>query len=188
MKMEIYYGKKNGKTENWLGNKMDYKQLLILRLSNLTEWKSEAEMIIPEEMRRDFDWAKTCEFLGDGKYILRRYWEHGHPSWKEEYQNGQKHGLSFGWYENGHPYRKKEYQNGQLHGLSVWYYENGHPECKTEFQNGQLHGLSVWYYENGHPECKIEYQNGLRHGKCVELSSDGTIYRETEYRKGQEIR
>ena len=95
-------------------NYKNYKDLLILRLSNLTKWKNEKEMIIPEEMRGDFDWAKTCEFLGDGKYILCRCWRNGRPAWKEEYQNNQKHGLSFGWHKNGQPRWKEEYQNGKL--------------------------------------------------------------------------
>jgi len=93
---------------------MNYKQLLILKLSNLTKWKNETEMYIPEDMRRDFDWAKTCEFLGDRKYILYRYWKNGHLYRKTEYQNGLKHGLDLSWYPDGQPDWKVEYQNGRL--------------------------------------------------------------------------
>ena len=93
--------------------KINYKQLLILSLSNITEWKNEREMIIPKEMREDFGLANTCEILGDGKYILRNYYESGQLCWKEEYRNGQQHGFDLGWYENGQMWWKEEYQNGR---------------------------------------------------------------------------
>jgi len=91
---------------------MNYKQLLILRLSGTIEWKSEAEMIIPKEMRKDFDYSHTCEFLGDGKYILRGYWENGNKHWEAEYQNGLLHGFNLGWYKNGRLHWKIKHQNG----------------------------------------------------------------------------
>ena len=92
---------------------MNYKQLLILRLSHLTEWLNEKEMLIPEEMREDFGWAETCEFLeASGKYVLRSYWGNGRLGWKTEYQNSRRHGVSLGWFENGQLNWKCEYQNG----------------------------------------------------------------------------
>jgi len=94
---------------------MNYKDLLILRLSNLTEWKNEKEMIIPEEMRKDFRWATSCEFLGDGKYILRDYRENGNKRWEDEYQNGQLHGRSIDWKRDGNKLCEQEYNNGKLH-------------------------------------------------------------------------
>ena len=93
---------------------MNYKQLLILSLSNITKYKNEAEMIIPEEMREDFGWHQTCELLGDGKYILRRYWENGQPAWKEEYQNGRRHGRAILWWEDGNKRWEDEWKNGKF--------------------------------------------------------------------------
>ena len=137
-----------------------YKKLLILRLSNLTEWKNEAEMIIPEEMRGDFNDAETCEFLGDGKCILRRYWENGQTRWKKEYQNGKSHRLSLGWYKNGQQWWKTEWQNGKLHGVALGWWENGHTRWKIEYQNGLKHGVALGWYKNGQQWWKTEYKNG----------------------------
>ena len=95
---------------------MNYKQLLILRLSNLTEWKNETEMIIPEDMRGYFGWADTCEFLGDGRYILRGYYECGQLHREVEYRNGKLHGMDIGWHKNGRLWWKMEYQNGESVG------------------------------------------------------------------------
>jgi len=117
---------------------MNYKQLLILRLSNLTEWKNEKEMIIPEEMRDSFWCAETCEFLGDGKYILYRYYKNGQLHHRIEYQNNQLHGLYIGWYEDGSRRWQSEYQNNQLHGLSIGWYEDGDLLWKEEWKNGKL--------------------------------------------------
>ena len=98
---------------------MNYKQLLILRLSNLTKWKNDEEMIIPEEMRRDFDWTNTCEFLGDGKYILRDYYNNGNKYYKAEYRNGQQHGESILWLMNGKKWHHYKHQDGELIGSMI---------------------------------------------------------------------
>jgi len=140
---------------------MNYKQLLILRLSNLTEWKNEREMIIPEEMRKDFGWAHTCEFLDDGKYILRCYYKGGHRQRETECQNGQRHGLDFYWYKDGQLYWKIEYQNGQSHGVGLGWWESGQPKWKTEFQNNLKHGFSIGWHENGQQWWEAEYKNGV---------------------------
>ena len=138
-----------------------YKQLLILRLSNLTEWKNENEMLIPEEMRGDFDWAETCEFLGDGRYILREYWKNGWLGWKTEYQNGQRHGKDiYWWWKNGNKRWEREYQNDQRHGKDIYWWENGNKLWETEYQNGQLHGRSFGWRESGIKHLENEYQNG----------------------------
>ena len=117
---------------------IDYKQLLVLRLSHLTEWLNENEMIVPEEMHGDFNYGETCEFLGDGKYILRDYYESGQLCWKAEYQNGQRHGLDLGWWESGQQWWKEEWQNNQQHGLSIEWLEDGKKRLKEEWENGKL--------------------------------------------------
>ena len=139
---------------------MNYKQLLILRLSNLTEWLNEKEMYIPGEMHRDFNYAETCEFLGDGKYILRDYWKNGHLYWKREYHNGQIHGTNLGWHENGQPHWKAEYQNGLVHGLYLGWWENGNKRWEDEYQDGQQHGRTVEWNKSGYLYREEEYQNG----------------------------
>ena len=117
---------------------MNYKDLLILKLCHLTEWKNEKEMIIPEEMCGDFGWEETCEFLGDGKYIFRRYCENGQPRLKVDCQNGQRHGFSLGWWKDGQPKWKTEYQNGLRHGKDTWWCKDGSKWVEAEYQNGEF--------------------------------------------------
>jgi len=74
---------------------MNYKQLLILRLSNLTEWLNETEMIIPEEICEDFGWFDTCEFLGDGKYILRSYHTYSYIVWETKWESERCYSLAY---------------------------------------------------------------------------------------------
>jgi len=91
-----------------------YKDLLIFSLSNIAEWKSEVEMIIPEEMRKDFYGADTCEFLGDRKYILRLYWENGNKRWEIGCKNEYAHGRYIRWCKKGYKSWETEYLNGKL--------------------------------------------------------------------------
>jgi len=123
---------------------MNYKQLLILSLSNITKYKNEAEMIIPEEMREDFGWHQTCELLGDGKYILRRYWKSGNKLWEKECQNNQQHGQSMGWYESGNRHWKIEYQNGLIHGKETWWSGDGIKWYEAEYENGNRLGITFY--------------------------------------------
>jgi len=116
---------------------VNYKDLLILRLSSIVEWKNEREMIIPEEMHRGFSWYDTCEFLGDGKYILRDYYKNGSPRRKEEYQNEQQHGFDLGWWPSGRPYWKIEYQNRLRHGYTIYWDESGNKYIDEEYKNGR---------------------------------------------------
>jgi len=148
------------KTESEYYRMIDYKELLILRLSHLTEWKNETEMIIPEEMCGDFLRDNTCEFLGDRKYIIRSYYENGRPARKAEYQNGLRHGLSIGWRENGDKYWEREYQNDQRYRKYIGWHTNGNKYWEDEYQNDQLHGRSVDWDKNGNKISEMEYQNG----------------------------
>jgi antitoxin component YwqK of YwqJK toxin-antitoxin module len=104
--------------------------------------------------------------IGENKYIVRGYWRNGNKCkngnkwWEREYQNGQFHGKSFGWYENGSKRWEEEYRNGQPHGKWIDWYENGNKEWECEYQNGQPHGKWIDWYENGNKEWEREYQNG----------------------------
>jgi len=95
-------------------------------------------MIIPKEMREDFDWCETCEFLGDGKYILRLCWENGHLRWKREYQNDLKHGEDITWWSNGNKRCEVYYRNGRLHGKYIVYNKNEIKHIDKEYKDGIL--------------------------------------------------
>ena len=120
---------------------MNYKQLLILRLSGTTEWKNEKEMIVPKDMMRDRPgFSFTCEFLADGAYILHGYYKGGNKYWQKDYQNNRSYKKSLGWYENGNRHWEIEYQNGQKHGIDIRWHRNGQPWWKEEWKNGEFIG------------------------------------------------
>jgi len=119
---------------------MNYKDLLILRLSNLTEWKNEKEMIIPSGMV--IDWQEcsfhTCEFFGDGRHKLRGYYENGDKGWEADYKNDRIHGRSDGWYKNGNKHWEYEYQNNLRHGRAICWCESGDIYTEEEYVDGGL--------------------------------------------------
>jgi len=142
---------------------MNYKDLLILRLSNLTEWKNEKEMIIPNDMGIDFYTSScTCEFLGDGRCMLRGYLRNGGIDWTAEYQNGQKHGKYIVWYSTGGKWYEQDYKNGQRHGKYMEWDKNGKKDIRTDYKNGQVHGKRIRWFESGKKWYEEEYQNGKK--------------------------
>jgi len=75
-----------------LPTRITYKQLLVLKLSGVIEWLNEREMIIP---RDTINWPghhHTCEFFGDGRYTLRRYYENGRLYWEQEFLRDKPYG------------------------------------------------------------------------------------------------
>ena len=102
------------------------------------------------------------QYNGDDKYTITAYHSNGNKYWEQEYQNGQLHGKSFGWWENGNKHWEKKYQNNQLHGKYIVWDENGNKHWKTEYQNDQRHGKHIVWWENGNKYWEAEYRNGVR--------------------------
>ena len=105
---------------------INYKDLLILKLSGAAEWKNEVEMYIPKEMMKEL-WGETftVEFLGDRKYIAYGYWENGQKGWEVKYREDLKHGKSFGWHPNGQKSWEREFCEGQPRGKHIRWHANG---------------------------------------------------------------
>jgi len=99
---------------------MNYKQLLILRLSNLTEWKNEREMIVSDPKKMlGVSFASdlvTCEFPDDHSgFVIHGYYKNKVKLYRGEYnKSGLKHGKSFGWREDGRPAWEEEYRDGHI--------------------------------------------------------------------------
>jgi len=117
---------------------MNYKQLLILKLSGVVEWKNEKEMMIPEEMHKDFDLYQTCEFLGDCRYILREYHKNGKLYRRAEHQNDQRHGKWISCYKSGQLMVEMEYRCDLRHGMEFRYWGDERPAWEKEWENGKL--------------------------------------------------
>jgi antitoxin component YwqK of YwqJK toxin-antitoxin module len=70
-----------------------------------------------------------------GKRVTRKeLWHYnGQQEFKENYINGQKHGLQEGWFNNGQRWNKENYVNGQLHGTGEIWFDNGHQDYKKYY-------------------------------------------------------
>jgi len=82
---------------------------------------------------------------------------------KENFVNGQKHGIQEWWYPSqadpSDPWQATDaaqqqyrynYVNGQQHGIQEGWYQNGQQRYKYNFVNGQQHGLQeAWWYPSG---------------------------------------
>ena len=142
---------------------MNYKELLILRLSHLIEWKNEKEMFVPNNFTGG-SLTNTCEFLGNGRYIIRSYYNiklYANKLYaKKEYKNNLLNGLSLGWHENGQRRCRVEFRDGRK-GSTVHYYRNGRPEWKHQYNKyGNLQGIERWWHEDGQPKSIKEWENG----------------------------
>jgi antitoxin component YwqK of YwqJK toxin-antitoxin module len=93
----------------------------------------------------------------NGHEMVITYWSThrgGHQRWFENYKNGQKHGIQYGWYaiqEGGNHFFIANYQNGQKHGAQYGWYnvqDGGHQSFIANCQNGQRHGIQHRWREN----------------------------------------
>jgi len=170
-------------------NEIDYKKLLILSLSNIAEWKNEAEIIVPSDICV-FNFLPggsllTCELLGDRRYIIRTYYENGIKASEEEYVGSERSGSSIFYNLNGAKNCQIEYQNNKRNGKCIRY-NLGNSGIKTEieFKNDQYHGKYTEYYENGQIKSECVYRDSQQCGKWFGYYSDGRMSWEQEFRDG----
>jgi antitoxin component YwqK of YwqJK toxin-antitoxin module len=88
----------------------------------------------------------------------------GRQEYKQNYVNGQFHGVQESWYENGQHVNKENYANGKKHGLQERWYPDGQQRYKGNYVNGQRHGVQEYWYRDGQQEYKVDYVNGQYHG------------------------
>jgi len=98
---------------------INYKDLLILKLSGVTKWLNKKEMIIPKtntpkeiSIFRPHDHYTTCEFLMNSECILRGYYDSGCKIWEQKFRDGLPHGIYKGWHEDGRISWNEIYNNG----------------------------------------------------------------------------
>jgi antitoxin component YwqK of YwqJK toxin-antitoxin module len=101
----------------------------------------------------------------------------GQQWYKDNFINGQLHGIQESWHDNGQQQNKGNFVNGQRHGLHEGWYDDGQREYKENYVNGQRHGIQEgWYPSGADPEDssarerggqlehKWNYVNGQLHG------------------------
>jgi antitoxin component YwqK of YwqJK toxin-antitoxin module len=95
------------------------------------------------------DW----DFLNTGTFIIIKYHENGNKHWEKEYQNGQQHGKSFGWWENGNKWWEIEFQNGQRHGKDIRWHENGNKNWEDYYWEGKKVSEAEFNCPSDFPSC-----------------------------------
>ena len=102
------------------------------------------------------------EILSAPFTVQREYRANGQLDHLISYKNGQRQGLSRGWYSNGQLQSENHWKNGQQHGLTRLWYRNGQLRWEGNWQNGQLHGLSRGWHPNGQLRWERDWQNGKK--------------------------
>ena len=130
---------------------LKYKDLLVLELSGTTEWKSDAEMIIPDDLTDGLmknGWNYTCEFLGDGNYIIREY-EYETQRVEEWYYRDVLHGPFLLWNRHGVKIVEDYFKYNNLHGQSINYLDTTGKKYKIiTYKDDELHGKTI-IWEDG---------------------------------------
>jgi antitoxin component YwqK of YwqJK toxin-antitoxin module len=128
---------------------INYKNILILKLSDLTEWKNKKEMIVPSDLVEE-GWCSdyyTCEFFDDRKYTMRGFNGNWEEILKVDYQNNEIHGKYIMRYDNGIKQWEENYKNGVLDGKCAVWFKNGSKNWELEYSNGRLNGMDrYWNY------------------------------------------
>jgi antitoxin component YwqK of YwqJK toxin-antitoxin module len=99
----------------------------------------------------------------NGHEMVITYWSThrgGHQRWFENYKNGQKHGIQYGWYaiqEGGNHFFIANYQNGQKHGVHYGWWrirDGGHLRYIENYQND--HPWGIQYHWRTDKICHIK--------------------------------
>ncbi len=125
-------------------------------------------------------------FAGTRKDSTWRYFsaKDGHLVSTEEWDKGQKEGVSKTYFENGQVAQEVQWEDGQKHGLWRTCFPNGEVKFESRYQNGLLDGLFVIFYPSGRPEITGNYQEGEKHGEWVQYDRDGKKLSVIRYEHG----
>ena len=77
------------------------------------------------------------EYLGEGAWLQRKFYESGDVSQTARYSKHRLDGKSEGFYQNGQPRFTLTYQNGRLHGELIQFSEDGSEQSRRHFENGE---------------------------------------------------
>ena len=142
-----------------------YKELLILRLSGLGEWKNANEMHVPKYFTEgDTDCLFTYEFLDDGRHILRGY-ERDMVLYEIPCIGDITHGVVRWWYPNGKRYAVKIFENGKLQGEYLEWWDNGNKYVEAKCRDGFLDGRRVEWNIHGEKMTEELYKSGVLDGE-----------------------
>jgi antitoxin component YwqK of YwqJK toxin-antitoxin module len=81
-------------------------------------------------------YGSKIKYLEKNKYILT-YFSSDKKFEQREFDNGERHGKSFGWFSNGFKRWEIEHQHSKLHGIYRIWNEDGIMLLNHKYKNGK---------------------------------------------------
>lgn len=103
----------------------------------------------------------------------------------EQFNNGQKNGVSHTYYNTGEKLEEADWENGVQEGNYRVFFKNGMPFMEYKMHNNQRNGLCLTYFQNGKTELEANYKNGLRDGNWNYYKENGELWYTLKYVAGQ---
>jgi antitoxin component YwqK of YwqJK toxin-antitoxin module len=138
-------------------------------------------------------WYNKYDQTEDGRWIYKdgnvvsrtSHHSNGQKRWEYAYKDGEKHGLSTGWYQNGQKREEGNFKDGEKHGLETGWYSNGQKEEEATYKDGEKDGLGTEWYSNGQKESEIIYKDWKRVGLSTWWYENGRKKAERTHKDGK---
>ena len=114
-----------------------------------------------EHFSNTFTTAEWVEFDANGLVTTKSEYSEGRIQKKVGFEDEKETTEErYEYYENGQLWIRENYKDGQQHGLTELYYENGQLSIKGNFKDGEQHGLLKYFSEDGSLQRSYKYENG----------------------------
>lgn len=138
-------------------------------------------------------WDGNNKLVLEENYLFGKLYGH-RRTWFEDsgrlrsqtlYQDGKKHGCSYGWNKDGQHESEERYFEDQKHGNAKSWYGSGQLYTEWNFTNGLADGICRRWYHTGQLQSVENYSFGERHGLCQYWGEDGRVDNICYYNHGK---
>lgn len=119
--------------------------------------------------------------------IVREYYNNGNLKTEEEYENGERNGISKTYSRGGSLIDYIEFKKGLVNGSRKVYYDSEKLWFSQEYQNGYLNGKMFNYEEDGSLSSEMEFKLGIPDGLDKTYYKNGLLSKEGTYKNGKKI-
>jgi antitoxin component YwqK of YwqJK toxin-antitoxin module len=138
--------------------------------------------------------AKLFDELGhkiaEGKYLNQKktgewnYFLNDKIVGTENYENGEKNGLSKRWFSTGQLLEEANWKNGKLDGMYRTYFQNGKVYLECKYKMGLRNGPFKTFFTDGTPELDAFYTNDVQDKSWLYYNEKGELLYTLKYDKG----
>ncbi len=131
--------------------------------------------------------AAEGNYIGENKDSTWLFYSfyNGRLAIKEDYDNGEKDGLSLKYYDNGQVSEKTGWKDNRKDGIWEQYYENGELRMRSAHKDGRRDGLFETFTADGKPSVRGYYKNGVMDGTWQYYKDNGDPDFTAEYVNGK---